>query len=158
MDPVSLVAMASTTFKGVQILVSKGAEIEHVARKLGHWYGLVSDIKEAEKEAENPPLFKKMFAGDSVEQQALNAVIAKKKIEEQEKQVRELITWAYGVETYKEMMQMRKDIRAKRERIIYKQRRRQRRMLDVSAIIMGLIVSGGVVWTAASIIQGLSNG
>jgi len=158
MDPVSLVAMASTTFKGVQILVSKGAEIEHVARKLGHWYGLVSDIKEAEKEAENPPLFKKMFAGDSVEQQALNAVIAKKKIEEQEKQVRELITWAYGVETYKEMMQMRKDIKAKRERMIYKQRRRQRRMLDVSAIIMGLIVSGGVVWTTASIIQGLSNG
>ena len=158
MDPVSLVAMASTTFKGVQILVSKGAEIEHVARKLGHWYGLVSDIKEAEKEAENPPLFKKMFAGDSVEQQALNAVIAKKKIEEQEKQVRELITWAYGVETYKEMMQMRKDIKAKRERMIYKQRRRQRRMLDVSAIIVGLIVSGGVVWTTASIIQGLSNG
>jgi hypothetical protein len=158
MDPVSLVAMASTTFKGVQILVSKGAEIEHVARKLGHWYGLFSDIKEAEKEAENPPLFKKMFDGDSVEQQALNAVIAKKKIEEQEKQVRELITWAYGVETYKEMMQMRKDIKAKRERMIYKQRRRQRRMLDVSAIIMGLIVSGGVVWTTASIIQGLSNG
>jgi hypothetical protein len=158
MDPVSLVAMASTTFKGVQILVSKGAEIEQVAQKLGHWYGLVSDIKEAEKEAENPPLFKKMFDGDSVEQQALNAVIAKKKIEEQEKQVRELITWAYGVETYKEMMQMRKDIKAKRERMIYKQRRRQRRMLDASAIIMGLIVSGGVVWTTASIIQGLSNG
>ena len=158
MDPVSLVAMASTTFKGVQILVSKGAEIEHVAQKLGHWYGLVSDIKEAEKEAENPPLFKKMFDGNSVEEQALNAVIAKKKIEEQEKQVRELITWAYGKETYKEMMQMRRDIRAKRERMIYKQRRRQRKMLDVSAIIMGLLVSGGVVWTTANIIQGLSNG
>jgi len=158
MDPVSLVAMASTTFKGVQILVSKGAEIEHVAQKLGHWYGLVSDIKEAEKEAENPPLFKKMFDGGSVEEQALNAVIAKKKIEEQEKQVRELITWAYGVETYKEMMQMRRDIKAKRERMIYKQRRRQRRMLDVSAIIIGLLVSGGVVWTTINIIQGLSNG
>ena len=158
MDPVSLVAMASTTFKGVQILVSKGAEIEHVAQKLGHWYGLVSDIKEAEKEAENPPLFKKMFDGNSVEEQALNAVIAKKKIEEQEKQVRELITWAYGKETYKEMMQMRRDIRAKRERMIYKQRRRQRRMLDVSAVVMGLLVSGGVIWTTANIIQGLSNG
>jgi hypothetical protein len=118
----------------------------------------VSDIKEAEKEAENPPLFKKMFDGNSVEEQALNAVIAKKKIEEQEKQVRELITWAYGKETYKEMMQMRRDIRAKRERMIYKQRRRQRKMLDVSAIIIGLLVSGGVIWTTANIIQGLSNG
>ena len=158
MAPVSLVAIASSTFKGIQVLVSKGAEIEHVAQKLGHWYGLVSDIKEAEKEAENPPLFKKMFDGNSVEEQALNAVIAKKKIEEQEKQVRELITWAYGKETYKEMMQMRRDIRAKRERMIYKQRRRQRRMLDVSAVVMGLLVSGGVIWTTANIIQGLSNG
>jgi len=153
MDPVSLVAIASSTFKGIQVLVSKGAEIEHVAQKLGHWYGLVSDIKEAEKEAENPPLFKKMFDGNSVEEQALNAVIAKKKIEEQEKQVRELITWAYGVETYKEMMQMRKDIKAKRERMIYKQRRRQRKMLDVSALVIGLMVAGGVIWTTASFIQ-----
>ena len=79
MDPLSLVAMASTTFKGLQVLVSKGAEIEHVAQKLGHWYTLVSDINQAEREAENPPLFKKMFDGASVEEQALNAVIAKKK-------------------------------------------------------------------------------
>jgi hypothetical protein len=152
-DPVSLVAMASTAFKGVQVLVSKGAEIEHVAQKLGHWYGLVSDIKEAEKEAENPPLFKKLFDGNSVEEQALNAVIAKKKIEEQEKQVRELITWAYGTETYKEMMQMRKDIRAKRERMIYKQRRRQKRMLDVSAMRVGLMVAGGIIMGTVSFIQ-----
>jgi hypothetical protein len=155
MDPLSLVAMASTTFKGLQVLVSKGAEIEHVAQKLGHWYTLVSDINQAEKEAESPPLFKKMFDGASVEEQALNAVIAKKKIEEQEKQVRELITWAYGVETYKEMMQMRRDIRAKRERMIYKQRRKQKFMLDMSAVIMGLLVSGGVIYFTVSFIQSM---
>ena len=153
MDPLTLVAMASTTFKGLQILVSKGAEIEHVASKLGHWYGLVSDLREAEREAENPPLFKKMFDGESVEQQALNAVIAKKKIEEQEKEIRELITWAYGNETYKEMMQLRREIRAKREKMIYKQRRKQRRMLDLSALIIAMMVSGGVIWAVLSVIQ-----
>jgi len=155
MDPLSLVAMASTTFKGLQVLVNKGAEIEHVAQKLGHWYTLVSDINQAEREAENPPLFKKMFDGSSVEEQALNAVIAKKKIEEQEKQVRELITWAYGVETYREMIHMRKEIRAKRERMIYKQRRRQRVMLDMSAVIMGLIVAGLIVYFTVDLIQSL---
>lgn len=153
MDPLSLVAMASTAFKGVEILVSKGAEIEHVAQKLGQWYTLVSDLKEAEKEIENPPLFKKMFDGGSVEEQALNAVIAKKKVEEQEKQIRELITWAYGTETYAEMIQMRRDIRAKREQMIYKQRRKQRRMLDVSAIVIGMMIAGGVIWTTISFIQ-----
>ena len=153
MDPLSLIAMASTTFKGIQTLVDKGAEIEHVAQKLGHWYGLVSDIKEAEKEADNPPLFRKIFDGESVEQQALNSVIAKKKIEEQEQHVRELITWAYGVDTYKEMMQMRRDIKAKREQMIYKQRRKQRRMLDISAVVLALIVIGGVVFGTISIIR-----
>ena len=137
------------------MLVSKGAEIEHVAQKLGHWYTLVSDINQAEQEAEKPPLFKKMFDGSSVEEQALNAVIAKKKIEEQERQIRELITWAYGVETYKEMIQMRRDIRAKRERMIYRQRRRQRFMLDMSAIIMGLMVAGGIVHFTLALIQSL---
>jgi len=155
MDPLSLVAMASTTLKGLQVLVSKGAEIEHVAQKLGHWYTLVSDINQAEREAENPPLFKKMFDGSSVEEQALNAVIAKKKIEEQNRQIRELIMYAYGEETYREMLQMRKDIRAKRERMIYKQRRRQRRMLDVSALLMALIFSGGVIYFTATLIQSL---
>jgi len=153
MDPLSLIAMASTTFKGIQTLVEKGAEIEQVAQDRGHWYGLVSDIKEAEKESENPPLFKKLFDGESVEQQAFNSVIAKKKIEEQEKHVRELITWAYGVETYKEMMQMRRDIRAKREKVIYKQRRRQRRMLDISAVTIALILSFGIVFGTVSIIK-----
>jgi len=153
MDPLSLIAMASTTFKGIQTLVNRGAEIEHVAQKLGHWYGLVSDIKEAEKESEKPPLFKKLFDGESVEQQALNSVIAKKKVEEQEKQIRELITWSYGVETYKEMMQMRREIRAKRERIIYKQRRRQRRMLDVSAMVIALMLSGGIIYATVSVIR-----
>jgi len=155
MDPLSLVAMASTAFKGVQVLVDRGAEIEHVAKKLGQWYTLVSDIKEAEKEIDNPPLFKKMFDSGSVEEQALNAVIAKKKIEEQEKQIRELIVWSYGNDTYSEMIQMRRDIRAKREKLIYKQRRRQRIMLDVSAIITALLVSAGIIWTTVSVIQGV---
>ena len=147
--------MASTAFKGVQVLVDRGAEIEHVAKKLGQWYTLVSDIKEAEKEIDNPPLFKKMFDSGSVEEQALNAVIAKKKIEEQEKQIRELIVWSYGNDTYSEMIQMRRDIKAKREKLIYKQRRRQRIMLDVSAIITALLVSAGIIWTTVSVIQGV---
>jgi len=100
-------------------------------------------------------VFKKLFDGESVEAQALNAVIAKKKIEEQEKQIRELIMYSYGQDTYKEMMQMRRDIRAKREQMIYKQRRKQRMMLDVSAIITALLVSAGIIWTTASIIQGV---
>ncbi|MEC8755035.1 MAG: hypothetical protein VXX72_05350 [Pseudomonadota bacterium] len=144
MDPLSMIAMASTTFKGIQTLVNQGAEIEAVAQKLGSWYSYAADIKQAEKEAESPGVFKKLFDGNTVEQQALNSVIAKKKLEEQEKQIRELIVWAYGVETYQEMIMLRRKIKAQREEAIYKQRKRKRMILD-SVIIMFAVGLGATL-------------
>ena len=146
--------MASTTFKGIQTLVNRGAEIEHVAQKLGQWYSFASDIKQAEKEAENPGVFKKLFDGNTVEQQALNSVIAKKKLEEQEKQIRELIVWSYGVETYQEMIMLRRKIKAQREEVIYKQRKRQRMLLDGFLISIAAVVSSGIVYGTIVIIKG----
>ena len=154
MDPLSLVAMASTTFKGIQVLVNKGAEIEHVAQKLGQWYTFAADIKQAEKEAESPGIFKKLFDGNTVEQQALNSVIAKKKLEEQEKQIRELIVWSYGVETYQEMIMLRRKIKAQREQAIYKQRKRQRMLLDSLLIVIGVAVSSGIIYGTVLLIKG----
>ena len=154
MDPLSMIAMASTTFKGIQTLVNKGAEIEAVAQKLGAWYGYAADIKNAEQEPEKPGIFKKLFDGNTVEQQALNSVIAKKKLEEQEKQIRELIVWSYGVETYQDMIMLRRKIKAQREQAIYKQRRRQRMLLDSLAIAAGVAFSAGVIYGTVIFIQG----
>jgi len=156
MDPLSLIAMASTTFKGIQTLVERGAEIESVAQKLGAWYTFAADIREAEKEAENPPIFKKLFEGESVEQQALNSVIAKKKLEEQEKQIRELIIWAYGTETYQEMIALRREIKARREKVIYKQRRKQRLIMDTTLIVIAALVCGAIIFGTVSLIQGVN--
>jgi hypothetical protein len=154
MDPLSLIAMASTTFKGIQTLVDKGAEIEHVAQKLGQWYSFASDIKQAEQEAESPGIFKKLFDGNTVEQQALNSVIAKKKLEEQEKQIRELIVWSYGVEIYQEMIMLRRKIKAQREQVIYKQRKRQRMLLDSFLLSIAAAVTAGIIYGTVVIIRG----
>tara|TARA_B100001059_G_scaffold236365_1_gene286430 strand:+ start:86 stop:556 length:471 start_codon:yes stop_codon:yes gene_type:complete len=156
MDPLSLIAMASTTFKGIQTLVNRGAEIEAVAQKLGAWYSFASDIRQAEKEAENPPLFKKLFEGETVEQQALNSVIAKKKLQEQEKSIRELIIWAYGTETYQEMIALRREIKARREKVIYKQRRKQRLIMDSTVIVFGALIIGAIIFGTVSLIQGVN--
>ena len=55
MEPISTtLAMATTAFNGVKLLVGKGAEIEQVANQLGKWYGLIADCKEREREIEKP--------------------------------------------------------------------------------------------------------
>jgi len=146
MDPLTALSMASTAFKGVQTLIAKGREIEDVAQHLGRWYGYASDIKEAEKESKKPPLFKKLLDKQSVEQEALNAIIIKKKLEEQEKQIRDLIVIRYGIDTFREMIQMRKTIKASREKVVYAQRRRQRHILDAIVITIGLGLCGGIVY------------
>ena len=148
-----MIAMASTTFKGIQTLVNQGAEIEAVAQKLGSWYSYAADIKQAEKEAEKPGVFKKLFEGNTVEQQALNSVIAKKKLEEQEKQIRELIVWAYGVETYQEMIMLRRKIKSQREEAIYKQRKRKQMMLDTVIVAVGFAVMASVIGGVVSLIR-----
>ena len=146
MDPITALSMASTAFKGVQALVARGREIEDVAVQLGRWYGYASDIKEAEKESKKPPIFRNLLDSGSVEQEALISIIVKKKLEEQERQIRDLLIIRYGIETYREMIQMRKDIKAKREKLVYAQRRRRRNVLDFITIAIGLFISGAIIY------------
>lgn len=148
MDPLSMIAMAGTVVKGMETMVARGAEIEKVATKLGQWFTLAADITQAEQEAENPPLFKQLFAGESVEQEALNATIAKQKLKEHEASIRSMICMAYGTETYREMMQMRREIRERRERTLYRQRKRRQFLLDSIAVVLGAGVSGFVIYSA----------
>ncbi len=150
-----MIAMASTTFKGIQTLVNQGAKgLERVAQKLGSWYSYAADIKQIEKESENPGLFKRLFDGNTVEQQALNSVISQKKLEEQEKQIRELIVWTYGVETYQEMIMLRRKIKSQREQAIYRQRKRKQFLLDGIFIFIGVLIAGGIIYVTAEFIRG----
>jgi glutamate-1-semialdehyde aminotransferase len=148
MDPLSMIAMAGTVVKGIETMVARGSEIEKVATKLGQWYTLAADITQAEQEAENPPLFKQLFYKQSVEQEALNATIAKQKLKEHEASIRDMICLVYGTEIYREMMAMRRQIRERRERTLYKQRRRRQLLIDSIAALVGLSFSGLVIYSA----------
>ena len=146
MEPLALLSMATTAFKGVQTLVQRGREIEDVAQHVGRWYGYVADINEAQRESEKPPIFKKLLDKGSVEQEALNAIIVKKKIEQQEREIRDLIVVVYGIDTYREMIQMRRDIKTKRENLVYRQKRRRRSILDGIAVFIGIGLSLALVY------------
>jgi hypothetical protein len=142
-----MIAMAGTVVKGMETMVARGAEIEKVATKLNQWFTLASDITHAEEQAENPPLFKQLFGGESVEQEALNATIAKQKLKEHEATIRSMICMAYGTEVYREMMQMRREIKERREKTLYRQRKRRQFLLDSIAVALGVGFSGFVIYS-----------
>jgi len=125
-DPFTAVATATAAFNGIKKMVEAGQNIESTFGQIGKWYGAVADFNEAKRQAENPPLFKKLVNKTSVEEEAMNAFIQEKKIKEQETQLRELLLYMYGPSAYSELTQMRREIRDKREQTVYAQARRQK--------------------------------
>jgi hypothetical protein len=147
LDPVSALAIATSAFNLLKKGISAGRELEDMAGQLGTWFGAVSDVKSAEEEAKDPPLFKKLISSKSVEQEALQALVARKKIEQQEKELRELIVWRWGTEEYTAMMRDRARIKDTRAKAIQNQRRKMRKfianVLTITAILalVGIIVA-----------------
>ena len=54
--------------------------------QMGKWYSAVSDFRKGQSMQKKPPLFKKLFAAGSVEEEALALLIHEKKIMEMEKE------------------------------------------------------------------------
>lgn len=150
MDPMSAMAAASAAFgalkKGFQI----GRDIESMVGDLSRWMGALSDIEQAEKEAKNPPIFKKLFAGKSVEQEALEIVMNKRKLQEQRDQLRQLIQYTCKAGTWEELIRMEGKIRTERKETLYKQREKRKKFLEwiaiIGAFIVAILVITGILW------------
>ena len=77
-----------------------------------------------------------MLFANSVEKQALQNLLFKKKIQQQERELRELIVYRFGVDTYKEMMRDRQQIRDTRERMAEMRSRKIKHLTINTVIIM----------------------
>ena len=149
-DPVTAITAATAAFNGVKKLVAAGREIEDVVGQLGKWYGAAADLNRAESQRKNPPIFTKLFSGGSVEQEALEIIVHKKKLEEQEKQLQDLLNIRFGFGTWKEMVQLRRQIRKEREETLYKQQERKAAFFEgvllIFLITLGFVILGGMVY------------
>ena len=155
-DPVSALAIATSAYKAIKRGIEMGRELEDMGGVLGTWFSAISDVKNAEEEAKDPPLFKKLIAKGSVEQQALQALIARKKIEQQEKELRELIVWRWGVEEYTAMMRDRAKIKDTRTRALENQRRKMRKLIaNIITVAILLVLSGTLIAFIVGIISNL---
>ena len=146
-DPVTAIAGATAAFNTIKAGFAAGREIESMAGDLGRWMGAVSDIKKAEEFNKKPPLFKKLFQAGSVEEEALQIFMAKKKAEDMREELRNIISVTRGPSAWDELIKTEADIRKKRQKAIYDQEERRRRVLEIGAICIGVAVLGGFLIT-----------
>ena len=146
-DPITAIGIATSAFNVVKNAVNTGREIEDVAGALGKWMGAVSDIKKAEEMNKKPPLFKKLFASGSIEEEAMQIFMAKKKAEDMREQLRDIISTTRGPSAWKELVAEEGKIRKRRQEMIYAQEESRRKLIEILAILIatGLVI-GGIIF------------
>ena len=145
MDPVTAIATASTAFTLIKKGFQAGRDVEGMYGDIGRWMGAIADVNHAEKMSKNPPIFKKLFAGSSVEQEAMDAFAAKKKAEAMEYELKTFVNMTHGPSAWNEILTLQGKIRKDRQRMIYEQQERRREILNAIGIILLVCAIGGAI-------------
>ena len=139
MDPLTITAavgIASKAFETIKAGFQLGKDVESMAGDLGRWMGAVSDVDNAEKQAKNPPLFKKLMYASSFEQTALEAFAAKKKLAQQRQELKTFLNYTFGPTAYAELLQMEGQIRKDRQKAIYERQQLKEQIINVIGIVI----------------------
>jgi len=147
LDPVSAMAIATSAYNVLKKGIEVGRELEDMGGQLGTWFGAIADVKAADEEAADPPLFRKVFAKSSVEQEAIENLMRRKKIEQQERELREMIVYRFGVDAYRDMIKDRNTIRDARKKAVDARARRIKKLVlnAVAIALIALIVAIPIV-------------
>ena len=154
MDPLTITAamsVANSAFKAIKGGFAAARDIEQMSGDIGRWMGAVSDIDNAEKQAKNPPLFGKLFKAGSIEEAALAAYAAKKKLEEQRYELKVFLNMTYGPQAYDDLLKMEGQIRKQRQETVYKQQQLRRQIGEAVTWLLVVGIIGGFAVLVAGI-------
>jgi len=153
MDPISAMATASAAFGAIKKGFQVGRDIEAMASDLSRWMGAMSDLDMLEKEAKNPPIFKKLFNGKSVEQEAIEAFAAKEKAQQQRYELQQWISMTLGRNKWDDLVKMEGSIRKQRQETLYKQRQRRQKFVEIVAWILMVLLASGILYGFISFLK-----
>lgn len=147
MDPASAMALASASFATIKKGFAIGRDVESMMSDIGRWMGALSDLDQAEKEAKNPPIFRKLFGGKSVEQEAMEVFAAKRKAQAQREELKQWISLTLGMSAWEDLLRTEARIRKQRQETLYAQREKRRKFVEIVAWTI-MIGAGSAVLVA----------
>lgn len=145
-DPVTAAAAATKAYAGVRAFIEAGKSIEDTFQVVARWQGHASDVlyaSQRHKKRANP--FKKLVFAGSVEAEAAQVFAAKKRVEQQRKELITLLQYAYGNEGVAEYRQCVKDVTEQRQREVYAQQEARDTMVKSFWIVVLIGVAGALI-------------
>lgn len=121
-DPITAAAAATKAYAGVKAFIEAGKSIEDTFSVVARWQGHASDVlyaNQRQQKRRNP--LKEVVFANSIEAEAAQMFAAKKRIENQRKELITLLQYAYGNEGVEEYRNCMKEVQAQRQREVYAQ-------------------------------------
>ena len=118
-DPITAISAATAAFSLIKKGFDAGRDIESMYSDMGRWMGAVADIRHADQMVKNPSVFKKLFNGSSIEQEAMDVFAAKKKAEEMENELRTYVNLVYGPNSWADIILKKKFVRTDRNKFTH---------------------------------------
>ena len=153
-DPISAIGMATAAYNGIKKAVSTGKELHDMAGTLQKWATSMSDLDFAHKQAQNPPMFKKLFGASQIEQNALEVWGHKQKAKEMREEMKTHISFYYGPSAWDEIVHIEAQMRKKRKEAVYAAEERKQKILEwivgIAILAAGVCVLGLIFWIIGS--------
>jgi hypothetical protein len=147
LDPVSIIGIATTAFKGLKAAVEAGRELEDCMSQLSTWAGAIADLDKSDEliKKKKNSLFRSLVPsnGKSIQAQAMEAFAAKQTAVKQRNELRQLIQYTVGKNGWDEFMRMEASIRKERQEALYAEIERREKLKDLFiGIGVGLLAIG----------------
>jgi len=149
LDPASIataVSLSTAAFNNLKKAFVVGRDIEQMGGDLSRWMKASSDIDQAVKSTKNPPFYKKMLSGDSVEEAAMKSLVAKKTLETQRYELQNYVKFKFGVQAWDDLLKMEGKIRKERQDLIYKRQALQQRIIEGIFVVLLLLTVVGFIF------------
>ena len=145
-DPITAAAAATKAYAGVRAFIEAGKSIEDTFQVVARWQGHASDIMYAskrQKKRTNP--LKQVVFSESVEAEAAQMFAAKKRIENQRKEIVTLLQYAYGNECLEEYRNCMREVQDQRQREVYAQQEAKDTIVKSFWIVVLVAIAGGII-------------
>lgn len=142
-DPVTALATANAAFKGLQVMVAKGREIEDCVGQLSKWAGAASDIAFLEKKAKNPPWYKSFSS--TAEAEAIQIYAAQEKLAKQRLEIMRMVQYTGGSKGKEKYLEILRQVREQRRKTAHRKAEIKQAAIEWTVGLLVLVSGIGVL-------------
>jgi hypothetical protein len=138
-------SLAGSAFNMIKRAVESGREAEDLYNYFARFFDAKEQISEEAIKGATHSRVKKLFAGNSVEAEALQVTAARRKIAQMEQELKDFLIYTGQSDFYDEMMKERRVIRQRRIQAAKEAADRKAAFEDGIAILAAVVISAFII-------------